>query len=199
MPEFRKRQTPEFRRSGHADGESSPIARQISAVAFLRDDLLGGRYHLAMQILTVLLLTLMSALVPAGEPAAVDRLAWLTGCWSRARSNGITEEHWMAPRGGTMLGMSRTVRDGRTVEFEFIQIRAGEGTLVYEARPSGQPMATFALKSMADDSVTFENPAHDFPQRIIYRRTADGVAARIEGTMGGSPRAVDFPYSRCRD
>lgn len=150
---------------------------------------------LAMQILTVMVVWLMVA--PAGEPVSIDRLGWLTGCWSRARANGITEEHWMAPRGGTMLGMSRTVRDGRTVEFEFVQIRAGEGTLVYEARPSGQPMATFPLRSATDDMVTFENPAHDFPQRIIYRRTANGIEARIEGTMNGTPRAVDFPFTRC--
>jgi hypothetical protein len=111
----------------------------------------------------------------------------------------LTEEHWMAPRGGTMLGMSRTVRDGRTVEFEFLQIRSGEGTLVYEARPSGQPMAIFPLESAADGTVTFENPSHDFPQRIIYRRTAAGIAARIEGLMNGTERGVDFPFTRCRD
>jgi hypothetical protein len=154
-----------------------------------------------MGILTALLLGLsvLPAVVPLRDPATIDRLAWLTGCWSRTRANGATEEHWMAPRGGTMLGMSRTVRDGRTVEFEYLQIRHQDGTLVYDARPSGQPMATFALVSLADDAATFENPSHDFPQRIIYRRTADGITARIEGTMGGKPRAVDFPYTRCRD
>lgn len=96
-----------------------------------------------------------------------------------------------------MLGMSRTVRNGRTVEFEFLQIRSGEKTLVYEARPSGQPMAVFPLESAADGTVTFENPSHDFPQRIVYRRTPGGIAARIEGTMNGAPRAVDFPFSHC--
>ena len=154
---------------------------------------------LSMQILAVILLTLMPAVVPGVEAPSIDRLGWLTGCWSRTQSNSTTEEHWMAPRGGTMLGMSRTVRDGRTVEFEFIQIRPGEGTLVYEARPSGQPMATFALKTATDDMVTFENPSHDFPQRIIYRRTDEGIAARIEGTMNGVPRGVDFPFSRCKE
>lgn len=148
-----------------------------------------------MAILTALLL--VSWFVPAGDTPSIDGLSWLAGCWSRARASGMTEEHWMSPRGGTMLGMSRTVRDGRTVEFEFMQIRPGDGTLVYEARPSGQPTAIFTLKGAADGAVTFENPSHDFPQRIIYQRTPDGIAARIEGTMNGAPRAVDFPFSRC--
>jgi hypothetical protein len=153
-----------------------------------------------MHLLTALLLasSLAAAVMPGPETPSIDRLAWLTGCWSRARANGMTEEHWMAPRGGTMLGMSRTVRDGRTVEYEYLQIRAEAGSLVYEARPSGQPSATFALEKVAEDMVTFENPSHDFPQRIIYRRTADGIAARIEGTMNGAQRGIDFPFSPCR-
>lgn len=72
-----------------------------------------------------------------------------------------------------------------------VQIREDGGSLVYEARPSGQPAARFPLKSLDDGVAVFENPAHDFPQRIIYRRTPDGIAARIEGTMNGAPRAVD--------
>jgi hypothetical protein len=153
-----------------------------------------------MHLLTALLLasSLAAGVVPGRETPSIDRLAWLTGCWSRAHANGIAEEHWMAPRGGTMLGMSRIVRDGRTVEYEYLQIRAEAGSLVYEARPSGQPPATFALGKMADDAVVFENPSHDFPQRILYRRTADGIAARIEGTMNGAAREIDFPFSPCR-
>ncbi len=43
----------------------------------------------------------------------------------------------------------------------------------------------------------FENPAHDFPQRVIYRRLgADAVTGRIEGQIGGQARSVDFPYKR---
>lgn len=152
-----------------------------------------------MAIMAALLLVswVAPAVVPARDTPSIDGLSWLAGCWRRARANGMIEEHWMSPRGGTMLGMSRTVRDGRTVEFEFMQIRTGDGTLVYEARPSGQPAAIFTLKGAAEDTVTFENPSHDFPQRIIYRRTPDGMAARIEGMMNGAPRGVDFPFSRC--
>ena len=104
----------------------------------------------------------------------------------------------MKPAGGTMLGMSRTVRGGRTTEFEFLQIRDVSGALAYIAKPSGQAEATFPLKTIGDHDVVFENPAHDFPQRILYRRLADGsMTARIEGTMNGQSRAIDYPYKRC--
>jgi hypothetical protein len=48
-----------------------------------------------------------------------------------------------------------------------------------------------------DGAITFSNPAHDFPQRIIYRRAgADSLHARIEGTRNGQPRGVDYAYVR---
>jgi Domain of unknown function (DUF6265) len=141
------------------------------------------------------------SVMPVDPPSAsdLDRLAWLAGCWSQPRPDGVTEEHWMKPAGGTMLGMSRTVRGGKTTEFEFLQIRVENGTIAYVARPSGQAEATFRLKTLGEREVVFENAQHDFPQRIIYRRTADeGVTARIEGTMNGKARGMDFPYARCK-
>lgn len=128
----------------------------------------------------------------------VDRLSWLSGCWTQPRGNGLVEEQWMAPRGGSMLGMSRTVAGGTTVEWEFLRIAVVGGVLSYVAKPSGQAEAAFSMKSIEDGVVVFENLAHDFPQRIIYRRNADAsITARIEGTVKGEARSRDFPYTRC--
>jgi hypothetical protein len=74
----------------------------------------------------------------------------------------------------------------------FLQIREMSGALAYVAKPSGQREATFPIKTIADGEVVFENPTHDFPQRVRYRRNADGsMTARIEGTMNGqSPASI---------
>ena len=149
-------------------------------------------------VLTTLLLSAAAPRVGGQAPSDVDRLAWLAGCWTQPRANGVLEEHWMAPLGGSMLGMSRTVVDGRTREYEFVRIMAVEGRLAYIAKPSGQAEATFPVKTLEDGLVVFENPAHDFPQRVIYRRNTDGtITARIEGTIKGEARGRDFPYRRC--
>ena len=142
----------------------------------------------------------LAAIRPDGvQGTEVDRLAWLSGCWIQVRANGVTEEHWMKPLGGSMLGMSRTVVGGKTVEFEFLRIGIAGGTLAYVARPSGQAEVTFPLKSIGDGVVVFENLSHDFPQRIIYRRHANaGVTARIEGTVKGEAQGRDFPYRPCQ-
>ena len=137
--------------------------------------------------------------VVAQPSMRVGQLSWITGCWRQSSGGGgrIVEEQWMSPRGGIMLGMSRTVRGDSLVEFEHLQILERSGRLVYHAEPSGQPPADFVASTVNDTLVMFENPEHDFPQRIIYRRRGtDTLVARIEGTRNGQTRGIDFPYLR---
>ena len=142
---------------------------------------------------------LLLAAAPLGAQRPTTRLAWLAGCWQLRAGPRLTEEQWLAPRGGTMLGVSRTTRGDTLREYEFLRIREAGDTLVYVASPSGQATTEFRASAVTDGLVTFENPAHDFPQRIVYRRVgADSVIARIEGTMRGQARGVDFPFARVR-
>jgi hypothetical protein len=97
-----------------------------------------------------------------------------------------------------MLGVGRTVRSGRMVDHEFMQIRVGpEGKLVFIAMPAGKPEATFVATATELEDVSFENPSHDFPQKISYRKTGEvTMVARIEGTRNGVARSVTFPMRR---
>jgi uncharacterized protein (TIGR02246 family) len=134
----------------------------------------------------------------AGHADALDRLAWLAGCWQGELSSGATyEESWLAPRAGTMVGVARATRDGRALSFEFMRIHDDAGTPVFAAQPSGRPPTLFRAAAVGAGRVTFENPAHDFPQRILYRlEPPDRLLARIEGERDGESRAVDFPLRR---
>jgi hypothetical protein len=133
----------------------------------------------------------------AAKPT-VQALSWISGCWENTRGKRYNEEHWMKAAGNTMLGMSRTINDGRTREFEFLRIHEDKGDIYYTSKPSGQPEASFKLISWKENEAVFENPTHDFPQRIIYRRNGDAMQARIEGKMNGQERGVDFPFTRAK-
>ncbi len=123
------------------------------------------------------------------------KVGWLTGCWDRRVDRWHFEEQWMEPRGGTMLGMSRTTRGDTLVEYEQVRIFERGGKLVYAARPSGQTPAEFVSTEVGDSVIVFENKTHDFPQRITYCRTGlDSLLATVEGKSKGRRRAVDFPY-----
>lgn len=137
---------------------------------------------------------------PAAAKPAVAELAWLAGTWSFERNGRVVTERWTAPAGGMMLGTSQTVAGERTLEYEFVALRTDkEGRVVYVAKPSRQPEATFTLVKLAEREVIFENPAHDFPQRISYTLKADGtLLAAIEGTKDGKTRRVEFPYRAVR-
>lgn len=133
----------------------------------------------------------------ARQPHSLERVAWLQGCWEAASADRVTEEHWSVPRGGTMIGMSRTVSGTATSAHEFLLIRERDGKLAYEAHPSGQAPAVFLSTTVTGSSVVFENREHDFPQRIGYERKADdGLTAWIEGNRGGQVRRIEYPYKR---
>jgi hypothetical protein len=138
-----------------------------------------------------------SAVGGQAVPPSLDRLGWLAGCWEQSQGRRIVHEQWMSPLGSSMLGMSRTVAEGRTVAHEFMRIEARDGSLVFVAAPSGQREASFHAVEQAGDMIGFSNPEHDFPQRIRYRRQPDGsVLGQIEGDDGGKVRVIEYPMRR---
>jgi hypothetical protein len=121
--------------------------------------------------------------------------AWLSGCWQIARGAEVIDEQWMAPRGGVMLGMARSVRGDRLVSTESTTIRVRDGRLVYEASPSGQTPAAFTSTATTADRVVFENPTHDYPRRLGYERKGpDAILAWIDDGAGG--KRVEYPFRR---
>lgn len=149
--------------------------------------------------LLAILLAMVIALPAAhADDADLSKLAWLGGCWKNETAEPGSGEHWLPLAGGSLLGIGRTIKGGKTVEWEFLQIRAGEdGRITYFAQPSGQSPAVFPLLRIGEAEVVFENLEHDFPQRVAYRLEGKTrLAARIEGTIGGKPRTIEFPMVR---
>jgi hypothetical protein len=132
------------------------------------------------------------------QSAGIDRAKWLQGCWELSAPNRTVEESWTLPKGGSMIGVSRTIRDGKLAEYELIVLREQGAQLAYVAHPSGQPPATFLSTRVTDAELVFENPAHDFPQQIGYRLDGNALLAWISGSRNGQPRRVEFPYKRVK-
>ncbi|MBK9061916.1 MAG: hypothetical protein IPL89_01750 [Acidobacteria bacterium] len=142
----------------------------------------------------LVLCAVVNALPAAAEgPAArLEQLAFMAGSWSAPSGGAEVEEVWLAPKGGLMLGLGRTVKDGKAIEFEFLRIEQQGETLVYLASPGGKPATPFPLAAIDATSAAFES-ALEFPRRISYRKNPDGtLTARIEGTRGGKPAAREW-------
>ena len=126
-------------------------------------------------------------------------LDWLVGHWCGERNGDFIEEQWLGRRGGAMLGLSRTVRGEKTRNYEFMRIQIDDGAITFIAQPDGAPPTLFALTASGRDWARFENPEHDFPKRVEYRRTPQGLHAEIAGPAeGGGERVIPFDYAACR-
>ncbi|MFN9786054.1 MAG: DUF6265 family protein [Planctomycetia bacterium] len=133
--------------------------------------------------------------LPAPAKAVIGDLAWLAGDWIGTRSSGSSiEERWSPPRGGALLAVSRTVNtSGRMVGFEYLRIVERDGGLVYIAQPGGRSATEFVLTELGPSRAVFDNPRHDYPKRIVYELSAEGMLIATTGYMkGGTPRRFEF-------
>jgi len=98
-----------------------------------------------------------------------------------------------------MIGMGRTIKSGKAVDWEFMRIEERGTDIFYLAKPKENAGETpFKLIRSSAAEAVFENPEHDFPQRVIYRLAKSGnLEARIEGTTSdGKAKGIDFPMDR---
>jgi hypothetical protein len=137
----------------------------------------------------VLLLTTYGSRLTA---QTLKDFAWLAGSRSM-KATVLIEERWTEPASNMMLGLSRTVRGDKVVEFEFLRIEARADGLYYVAQPGGRPPTGFKLTKWDGSEAIFENPQHDFPKRVIYRRLPDNVVvARVDG--GAETTGQEFTF-----
>lgn len=148
---------------------------------------------------TIALIAILATASSAADEPGTGSLAWLEGHWCAENDGEQIEEYWMPDHGGMQLGLSRTLKQERTTAFEFLRIVTEAGVPVYVAQPNGAPPVRFTRSAGGSQWIAFENRAHDFPQRIEYRREGDRLRASIAGPgEGGKELTIAFDYRRCR-
>jgi hypothetical protein len=132
-----------------------------------------------------------------GEVPQLGRLSFMSGCWIGEAGEGtMIEEHYTTPSENLMLGTTRYLSGGRTISFELTTIRRDSTGVSLTPYPNGTASDAFRLTRLDDRTAVFENPEHDFPQRITYRQAAeDSLAARVENPGG---RVMEWQMTRAR-
>jgi hypothetical protein len=150
----------------------------------------------------VLLLSLIiggaACAAQAGPAEDVARLAWMAGTWSQEKDGVTVRETWLPPIGGAMAGAGQTNRPGKPAFIENVKITAEPAGATFTYMPPGQPPTAFVLLPGKDGEAVFENKAHDYPQRVIYRRCGADLCARTEGMVKGRLESEDWRYKRVK-
>ena len=71
--------------------------------------------------------------------------------------------------------------------------------MIYLAWPSGQDPVEFTRTGSTTTSRVFQNPAHDFPDRISYKRSGDTLEAKASGKKPSGPAEESWSMTRMPD
>ncbi len=128
-------------------------------------------------------LALTTPLTAASGPA----FGWLVGDWRTEGSGEWTSEHWEPMQSDTMQGSGRTGKGDQIVSTDTMRITLRKGAAIYIASPNGAPPTEFREASRGSQEIVFENPAHDYPQRVHYWRDGEALMAEISLKDGSQP------------
>lgn len=150
------------------------------------------RFLFAMSTLLIVVCT------ACNSSSDLDKLLWLQGSWEYNFEGGRTVEAWEKKAEGQLDGYSYTIMGGDTVSQENILIKEKDGKLYYVPtvmeQNDGQPIE-FAMVTLSDSTAVFENKAHDFPQKIEYKKIGtDSLEAKISGPMQGSSENLEIKF-----
>lgn len=134
--------------------------------------------------------------------ATLSDVSWLAGRWEMTTPEGTVFEQWNLAAGESLAGVGGFVKGKDTMISETISLESRGTDLLYIPTVKGQnndQPVTFTLTTASGDSFVFENPTHDFPQAITYKRMGDtALVARIAGTVKGQANAEEFMLRRVK-
>jgi len=130
----------------------------------------------------------------------LSKMKWLIGNWENRSPDGNLRETWQAVNDSVYKGFSCFTRENDTLSVEYVTLEERGNELFYIPVVSGQndgKPVTFRLVSSIGDQFVFENPMHDFPQKITYTLISkDSMVAEISGKTEGQARSEKFPMTR---
>ena len=155
--------------------------------------------------LILILLTIISCKNSDSNESKNEKIkatSWLLGNWENKAADGNLKENWQKVNDSTFQAQSYYIKKKDTIHFETITLQQKGELLIYTATVKGQnedkPIA-FKLTTTTENQVVFENPKHDYPQKISYTQiTPDSLAVKISGIQQGKPSAEAFSMKKIK-
>lgn len=127
---------------------------------------------------------------------------WLTGRWENTQEDLKTVEIWeRKPAGFQVRGFMLEGSDTLFAENIIVAQKGREifYTVTIAEENNGQPVA-FKLTENTGNKAVFENPKHDFPQKISYQQTSpDSVLVLVSGLVKNIPQQQEYYLKKSPD
>lgn len=153
-----------------------------------------------MKRIFILIIT-VSAFASCKRSADINSFSWLAGKWIGKYDSIPIFEQWKSPEDKIMHGRGGVLSGSDTVFAEKIQIEEREDGLYYVAIVKNNPgPVSFKFSGFKNDTAVFEDPTHDFPQRVLYYKNDDGTFyACVDGMFKGKYVKEEFNYKKAQD
>jgi hypothetical protein len=131
----------------------------------------------------------------------LEKMNWLVGQWENKTPEGLLTETWTKDNDSTFSGQTYFIKNEKdTVHSESIVLTQTKDELIYRPTVKGQnndEPVDFKFTTDTENSFTFENPKHDFPQKIVYKKVNDNsLVATISGTQQGKQSSESYPMKK---
>ena len=147
---------------------------------------------------TIILFGFVLFVAHTTHPNEPDEMSWIVGTWERQSTKAITYESWRRLSDRTYEGESyRVSRDNRDTVFaeSMLLVEMGREMFYIPKVDENAYPVPFRLTVLEDGKAVFENPEHDFPQRITYSRNPDGSLSVSVETIDREKR-IEFNFTR---
>lgn len=131
----------------------------------------------------------------------LEKMTWLIGQWENKSPEGLLTETWTKDNDSTFSGQTYFIKNEKdTLHSESNVLTQTKEALIYRPTVKGQnndQPVDFKLTSDLENSFTFENPKHDYPQKIVYKKLNDkSLVATISGIQQGKQSSESYPMKK---
>lgn len=157
-----------------------------------------------MWLRLVMIGAFLSMILSAAE---LQDLAFMAGHWRGQAAGTQIQEIWSAPEQGSMTGMYREMKDGKTTFYEFLTIEAGADgpvLLINHFEPGlrgwedrNKPSVLHIKTFLPEGEVVFESNDPNNPLLLTYSRTSKNTMdVLLERQRNGQWVKQTYKYTR---
>ena len=133
-------------------------------------------------------------------PLEIEKVKWISGEWQNKSKDGILTESWERINDTVFNAVCYFVHGKDTLHNEKISLLQSDNAIIYSPTVKGENgnrPVHFKMTSVNANELVFENPKHDYPQKIVYTKiTEDSLVTKISGMVNGKPYLESYPMKK---